>query len=266
MEYYIKTKNKTWFPFDGWLTRLEMRAFGWTYEGSKTEYLNSYSISYDESRDKVTARQNSKHYQIFERISPYTFNPIFIFLEFLMSIFSWIRRKLIYLLFVLAIFGLVLGLVQNNQELIKGGIGILAFIYGPSIVLLVLGFLMRIIFRMDSRLKRKVRKSYEEDDEEDKQYGNYSNNRYGNNNGYNGNGYANPYNNGYGNYGNSYGNPYNNYGNYGNGYGNPYNGYGNYGNNYGNYGGQYQNYGNQNGNYGSRNDNYGRENNKNRKR
>ena len=168
-EYYIQTKEKSCFPFDEWITKLEMRAFGWCYKGIDVEYENKFDIEIDWERGEGTARQRSHVYTTFKRIRPYTRNILFILLEAIMTIQSWIRRKLIYLLFGITALLLIIGTITTisneafSQEL-GAALIILAVIYVPSLITLTLGYLTRVIFGIDRKLKKNlVKNGYAED-------------------------------------------------------------------------------------------------------
>ncbi|MBQ8381391.1 MAG: hypothetical protein IJY18_05815 [Clostridia bacterium] len=162
MKYYIKTKKKECFPFDEWITKLEMRAFGWTYKGWNTTYFDSYNVYIDWDNETATARQNSQTDNVFKRISPYSFNPIFRLFELLMSIHSWIRRKLIFLFFGLTVLGLGIGIITQDKQTIGLAFTAIAIVYLPSIFYSIMGFLTRVIFRIDKKLERALeRNGYE---------------------------------------------------------------------------------------------------------
>ena len=163
-KYYIITKRKDYFPFDGWMTKLEMSAFGWKYEGHGVEYFNEYNLDIDWEAGKGTITQKSRVFTVFKRIRPYTHNIFFIILEFLMSIQSWIRRKLIFLLWFLTLFALVVSVIYWVTtgiaiEMLGISIGIIAFTYMPSLFYAILGFLMRKIFFIDKKLEKNLVKN-----------------------------------------------------------------------------------------------------------
>lgn len=135
-----------------------MRAFGWADRDHVTDYLDEYDVTIDWDRSKASVSQRFKRYAVFKRISPYTSNILFKFLEVLMSIQSWIRRKLIILFWFIdaILFGIgALFLISGSgmNEYIALGLGLFAFIYLPSVITAVLGFLTRLVFRLDSKLK-----------------------------------------------------------------------------------------------------------------
>ena len=164
MKYVIKTKRKECLPLDEWITKLEMRAFGWRYKGMDTTYFDSYDVSIDWDTGTGTASQRSRTDIVFKRVEPYSYNPIFVVLEFLMSIQSWIRRKLIFLFFGLCAVGLIVGILSQEMTIIGAVLGIAAFIYTPSIFYLALGFMLRKLLRLDDNLKKRlVKNGYAED-------------------------------------------------------------------------------------------------------
>ena len=85
MKYVIRTKYKECLPFDEWITKLEMRAFGWVYRGVNVEYLNYYDVEIDWDNNRATAKRGKSVDNTFKRIEPYSFNPIFKIVEFLMT-------------------------------------------------------------------------------------------------------------------------------------------------------------------------------------
>ena len=162
----IKSVKKEYYPFDRWITLLEMRAFGWTYKGDKTDYYNTYDIYINWDNETATLNQRSKTYTIFKRIEPYSYNIIFKFFEGLMSIQSWIRRKLIFLLWGLCAFAVIISLFLffASKELttlyiLPCVLFIAAYIYLPSLFYALFGYLTRKIFRLDKKLKNRLEKN-----------------------------------------------------------------------------------------------------------
>lgn len=163
-KYYIKTKQKSAYPFDAWLTKLEMRAFGWHYKGYDIDYEDTYDLNIDFDKKEATLSRRFKVYTTFKRVAPYSYNPIFVFLEAIMTIQSWIRRKLIFLLFGITVLLLIFGGIETYtrrfmSESLIAGISIIAGVYGPSIITMILGFITRKIFFIESRLKRSLEKN-----------------------------------------------------------------------------------------------------------
>ena len=159
MKYQILTKKKECLPFDEWITKLEMRAFGWRYRGCKTTYFDSYTINIDWDRETATATQDRRHDNVFKRITPYSFNPIFKFAELLMAIQSWIRRKLIVLFFGLTILALIIGVISGDFEVIGLAAAVAAFVYLPSLFLAGVGFALRKILRIDEKLAKSLERN-----------------------------------------------------------------------------------------------------------
>lgn len=155
-KYIIKSKYKECLPLDEWITKLEMRAFGWVYRGIDVTYFDSYDISIDWDTGKGTATQNKRVDNTFKRIEPYSYNIIFNLLEILMSIQSWIRRKLIALFFGLVLISVGIGILTQDYEILGVAAAVVAFIYLPSLNYALLGFLTRKIFRLDEKLKDRL--------------------------------------------------------------------------------------------------------------
>lgn len=155
-KYVIKSKYKECLPFDEWITKLEMRAFGWVYRGVDVTYFDSYDVTIDWDAGTGSATQRSRADNTFKRIEPYSYNIVFNILEILMSIQSWIRRKLIALFFGLVLIGGVIGIITQDYAVIGAGVGIVAFIYVPSLFYVVAGFLTRKLFRLDEKLKERL--------------------------------------------------------------------------------------------------------------
>ena len=159
MKYQILTKKKECLPFDEWITKLEMRAFGWRYRGCKTTYFDSYTINIDWDRETATATQDRRHDNVFKRITPYSFNPIFKFAELLMAIQSWIRRKLIVLFFGLTILGLIAGILSGDFSVIGLAFAIVSFVYLPSLFLAGVGFALRKLLKIDEKLAKSLERN-----------------------------------------------------------------------------------------------------------
>ncbi|MCM1545492.1 MAG: hypothetical protein NC033_00490 [Clostridiales bacterium] len=157
-KYYINTKEKECFPFDEWITKLEMRAFGWADKDHVIDYLNEYDVTVDWERSTAKVNQRMKRYAVFKRVEPYSGNFLFNILEFFMKIQSWIRRKLIILFWFIDVLLFGIGFIylfggKGMNEYIALGLYLFAFIYAPSLVISLLGFLTRVIFRIDAKLK-----------------------------------------------------------------------------------------------------------------
>ncbi len=159
--YYIETKKKDYLPFDGWITKLEMVAFGWVYKGYKSQGTGVYDVNINWESESVSVSERFNGWTEFKRVRPYTKSLFFKFLELCMSVTSWIRRKLILLLWVATALSLGLGLLeliatQQMNSTLGTGIVLLAFVYAPSLFLSLAGFLYRKIFRLDKKLKNSL--------------------------------------------------------------------------------------------------------------
>lgn len=159
-EYEIQTKERkyTFFPFrvDEKLTIKEMRSFGWVDRGERTYYFDPY-LEIDWDRSTATVKQDSEHYQVFKRIKPYTYNPVFIILEKIMLINSWIRKKLMLLFFCFTPLSLILGLIQIFSIGDPTGLLLfattLAIIYIPTWIMCLTGKIARKVLRIEEKLK-----------------------------------------------------------------------------------------------------------------
>ena len=165
-KFYIQTKQKSCFPLDTWMTKLEMRAFGWKCKGDHVEYEDAYDIEIDLDNNTAKANRRFNVYTTFKRIKPYG-NFLLKMWELFMTIQSWIRLKLEFILFVLVIIALVIGLIDT---FLLGGSGdgkqgffyalyIVLFIYAPSLFYALMGFLTRVVFRLDKKLKNQLEKN-----------------------------------------------------------------------------------------------------------
>ena len=165
-KFYIQTKQKSCLPFDTWMTKLEMRAFGWKCKGDHVEYEDAYDVDIDWEKNTATASRRFNVYTVFRRIKPYG-NIFLKFWEFLMTIQSWIRRKLEALLFGLIIIVLGIGLIElflvSDQEggaqMLFTALYMVLFIYVPSLFYALMGFLTRLIFRLDKRVKDRLERN-----------------------------------------------------------------------------------------------------------
>lgn len=75
-----------------------MRCFGWFYKGFETEASNIIDVDINWDTGKATASRRFYEWITFKRVSPYTGNLFFKLCELLMTLFSWLRIKIIPLL------------------------------------------------------------------------------------------------------------------------------------------------------------------------
>ena len=167
--YRVVTKRKECAPFDEFITKMEMRAFGWTDKGIEIDYSDTYDVYIDLEKEEATAKRRFNVLNTFRRIEPYSKSLLFKLLEAVMEIQSWIRRKLIFLLFgitlILVVAGVfeVLGTGEFGEYSILA-ISVLAVIYLPSFICALLGFFLRKLFRLDKKLKDSLENNgYERD-------------------------------------------------------------------------------------------------------
>ena len=164
-KYHIQTKKKSYFSLDKWMTTLEMRAFGWTYKGCKTQDAGYYNVTIDYDKGTATARRAFYTFLEFKRIKPYSRNFFFKLMEVLMSLMSWIRRKLVFIIWLAAIILFAVGIFSGNEggsgmnPCILASILTLAISYGPSVLFCLLGWGFRKLFKVDQKLKLDLEKN-----------------------------------------------------------------------------------------------------------
>ena len=167
-KYYIKTKKKSFFSLDKFMTVLEMRAFGWTYKGQKTKDAGYWNVSVNYDTGTATASRAFYTFLEFKRPQPYSRNFFFGLMETLMSIMSWIRRKLVFLVWIAAIALIVIGVlagaeagdkIMGMNPCVFGGILTLVIAYLPSVLFCLLGWGFRKIFKVDEKLKIDLEKN-----------------------------------------------------------------------------------------------------------
>jgi hypothetical protein len=101
----------------------------------------------------------------FKRIKPYSRNFFFKLMEVLMSLMSWIRRKLVFLIWLAAIILFAVGIFGGNDggsgmnPCLLAGILTLAISYGPSIIFCLLGWGFRKLFKVEQKLKLDLEKN-----------------------------------------------------------------------------------------------------------
>lgn len=163
---HIKTVQKDYYPFDSWITKLEMRAFGWTYKGYDTEYYDTYDLHINWDDETATLTQRFRTYTKFKRIEPYSYNIIFKYFELLMSIQSWIRRKLIFLFWGICALGVIISAFMffttkdlRTLYILPCVLFVVGYIYLPSLFYALFGYLTRKIFRLDKKLKNRLEKN-----------------------------------------------------------------------------------------------------------
>ena len=166
-KYYIKTKKKSFFSLDKWMTVLEMREFGWTYKGQKTRDAGYWNVSVNYDTGTATASRAFYTFLEFKRPQPYSRNFFFGLMEVLMSLMSWIRRKLVFLIWIAAIILFICGFagadmgdkVMGMHPAIFAGFLTLLISYAPSALFCLLGWGFRKLFKVDQKLKEDLKKN-----------------------------------------------------------------------------------------------------------
>ena len=176
MNYTLETRSVPVVFLDGWLVRLERRAFGWDFRGSHTEKsqyetterkhdtVDIDGTSHDVSYNQRVIKTKITQYYDFVRVSPYSFNFFFGLLGIISGVFSTIRRWVMYLVDILLalLLGLsILTLILGSSEIgsiITDVIFPLLLAYGifivlPSLLLAGLALLLRKVFDVDRKLQ-----------------------------------------------------------------------------------------------------------------
>lgn len=173
--YRIHTKNVRGVLFDKWLLKLEKKAFGWNYYGFET----IDDLSLDVGEHNVSIKHNLVDWLEFRRITPYSSNVLFVIFEMLSNIWSAIRRIIVSiggpLLIAVLVFSLILLGACNETETANLGFEICKYsviIYAtcillPSLLLMLLGFITRKLFRIEDKLRRSLRANGYSDELED---------------------------------------------------------------------------------------------------
>ena len=155
--YIFKTKRKSYFFFDKWMTSLEMRAFGWRPKKQTQQTADGKETA---PKPKVFT------FLEFRRVSPYTNSYFFAFVEALMYFVSWFRRTFIFLNWLAAIILIVCGILGAGGGLVLGmdvclfiGLALLLLSYVPSALLCLFGWAYRKIFKVEEKLKDNLEKN-----------------------------------------------------------------------------------------------------------
>ena len=162
-KYYITTKYKSCPKWDRWFTKLEMRCFGWFYNGLETEMMDIIDVDIDWDTGKGTASRRFYEWITFKRVKPYTGNLLSKLCELVMGIVSWIRRTFVGLISSLLVIGFLLGgaigSIEEVTPILMIGVGIIVVIYAASAAIAILGFAIRHLFGIERRLKKSLAKN-----------------------------------------------------------------------------------------------------------
>lgn len=150
-----------WAPLlDGWLLKLEKKAFGWYYWSETTE--DEKGLERDSEGNYHVTHKYTRWLQ-FRRPSPYTRNPLFKLAEFFGDIFSFCRRLFVsfgfFALIIVVIFaGIFHSTSSNDLEGICNIIatillGIYTICLIGSVACCLLGAVFRKLFRIDDKLR-----------------------------------------------------------------------------------------------------------------
>ena len=160
-EYFMTTKYKSCPKWDRFFTKWEMRCFGWFYKGLETEASNIIDVDINWDTGKATASRRFYEWITFKRVSPYTGNLFFKLCELLMTLFSWLRRKIIPLLAGLLVVAFIIDASAPHGEGFDKAIqilmGAILGVYCVCSLVAILGTLFRKIFRIEGKLKESLR-------------------------------------------------------------------------------------------------------------
>lgn len=163
---------------DVWLLRLERAAFGWNYYGTVTEDRVGYEVTVSSSGNRVSGNETHKYidWVEFRRVSPFSYNPLFVLTELISRIWSVIRRIAtviaLPLLILLTVITIVHSFASESQGFVEDGLFVsfmLLLIYVctiilPTLIIAGLGVLWRRLFRIDERLQENLRLNDYDDD------------------------------------------------------------------------------------------------------
>ena len=158
MANYIKCKARRYFGFFHPILTWEYHCFGYRKGGhTQTKVVDGYETSAswsDDTHVTVTSEEKSHTLRIayFNRHEEYPKNPIFVILELLMGLVSRIRVALAkYLIAAFFLFSVIW--TDIELEHIGEGAGKIALaIYACSIIIPLVGYIVRKAFGLDQRI------------------------------------------------------------------------------------------------------------------
>ena len=139
--------------WEGWLTIVQKKAFGWQYTESYTETTHGVDENW-----KPT--EKSKHYKVFLRHSPYTNNLLFKLAEALSNLIIFLRKIIGFLFIPGLIVTFICVFMDVGSETI-GAIG--GAVIGAPILFILLGLaaalvgtLLRKCFKIEEKLEEEM--------------------------------------------------------------------------------------------------------------
>ena len=150
MANYIKHVTRVYFGFTHPLMTWEYHCFGYRKAGHgslTTETTTVYLDTGDIKKDRAVTK-----YAYFGRHEEYPKNPIFVILELLMSLVSRLRVGFSKLLLIGYIICNMIGELPSSSALPTYLISGFAALYGASILIALLGFVVRKAFKLDEKL------------------------------------------------------------------------------------------------------------------
>ena len=93
--YSVETVNVPRQFWEGWLTKLQKKAFGWEFSEGYSETEHGIDSNWNHT-------ETTTHYYVFKRFSPYTGNILFNLAEMISNLICFLRR-IVGLLFIPAV-------------------------------------------------------------------------------------------------------------------------------------------------------------------
>ena len=148
--YSVETVNVPRQFWEGWLTKLQKKAFGWEFSEGYSETEHGIDSNWNHT-------ETTTHYYVFKRFSPYTGNILFNLAEMISNLICFLRRIVgllfipaVVVLFILAFFGMdpsTLGTIGAYVVMAP----FVAIIFG--LLAAIVGSLMKKIFRIEEKLQ-----------------------------------------------------------------------------------------------------------------
>lgn len=139
------------YPLVRFLLNIEYKCFGYRTHGKSSETIHEgYEGSWNSTGDTYTVREktHTNLYAYYKRHEDYPTNFLFNLVSFIDNILSRIRL----LLFTLLPIAIIFTLIVNDPELTKGVFSVYSFVYIANIVTMILGVIIRRIFKLDKKM------------------------------------------------------------------------------------------------------------------
>ena len=148
--YSVETVNVPRQFWEGWLTKLQKKAFGWEFSEGYSETEHGIDSNWNHT-------ETTTHYYVFKRFSPYTGNILFNLAEMISNLICFLRR----LVGVLFLPGLVVTFILAFLGMDTSTIGVVGgtVIAAPFLAILlglaaaIVGGVLKKIFRIEEKLQ-----------------------------------------------------------------------------------------------------------------